>query len=106
MNSESPGKILDEFDTELARYESFADKLKALVIEIIKEHGRDVHSVSARVKSRASFTRKISDTNRNYTKLSDITDVCGIRIITYFQDDVDVIAELIIRDRLRGRFCG
>ena len=38
---------------------------------------------------------KLESADRDYGALSDVTDVCGVRITTYFADDVDRIADMI-----------
>ncbi|MEU4661683.1 hypothetical protein AB0F83_08025 [Micromonospora chalcea] len=59
---------------------------------------RQPHSIACRVKSFDSARRKIqSKSSRGYS-FGDITDVLGVRIITYFQDDVDAIASIIERE--------
>ena len=39
----------------------------------------------------------IKKTNK-YKELKDITDLVGIRIITYFEDDIDIIAEIVKKE--------
>lgn len=34
---------------------------------------------------------KIDQPDKTYSALTDITDIAGVRIITYFEDDVDRI---------------
>ncbi len=98
MHNQPREGILEQFDMEAARYEAFALKIRGLIIEILNEQGKDVHSVSHRVKTRASFKSKIFREGKEYTGLADVTDLCGIRIIAYFPDDVDSIAGLIEKE--------
>ena len=53
------------------------------------------HSVVSRIKEEGSLKNKIDKNLRRYTNIEDVTDLCGIRIITYFEDEVDHIAEII-----------
>jgi ppGpp synthetase/RelA/SpoT-type nucleotidyltranferase len=57
-----------------------------------------VHQVTARVKSRSSLERKLSEKPNKYKQLTDITDISGFRVIVYFEDDVDRVAEVIERE--------
>ena len=57
-----------------------------------------MHSVSCRLKAKDSLARKVAANGSKYTCLKDITDVAGVRIITFFQDDVDMIAGIIERE--------
>lgn len=53
-----------------------------------------MHSISGRVKTRQSLQEKIARKGK-YSSLSEITDLMGIRIISYFDDDLSKIANLI-----------
>ena len=75
--------------------QTFADRLCMLVKEILASRNVNVHSISFRVKTRNSLKDKIGREGKSYSTLLDITDTIGIRIITYFADDVDVIAKLV-----------
>ncbi|MES2438858.1 MAG: hypothetical protein V4584_07320 [Verrucomicrobiota bacterium] len=51
--------------------------------------------MTSRVKGRESFAEKLNRKGGKYEKLGDVTDLVGIRIITYLTGDVDRIADLI-----------
>ena len=36
--------------------------------------------------------------DKHYSKLSDVTDICGLRVITYFADDVEKVYQIIKRE--------
>ncbi|WP_375759455.1 GTP pyrophosphokinase family protein [Corallococcus exercitus] len=79
-------------------YERFAKKTNSLIAEIIEASPIGVHSIGFRVKTKESLREKIARPGKDYSKLEDITDLVGIRIITHFAEDVDRIAELIDRE--------
>ena len=54
-----------------------------------------VHSVTLRLKSRASLARKLARPDRTYARLWDVTDLIGLRVITYFEDGVDRVGQLV-----------
>ena len=56
-----------------------------------------IHSVELRMKSRASLAQKLARPDRDYAELWDITDLLGLRVITYFEDAVDRVGELVER---------
>ena len=87
--------LIGQYDSEIENYYTFTDKVKALIIEILNEKQQNVHSVTARVKDRESFYKKIIEPSINYNELSDITDISGVRVVTYFEDEVDIVAEYI-----------
>jgi ppGpp synthetase/RelA/SpoT-type nucleotidyltranferase len=47
------------------------------------------------VKTRESLSQKLKRPDREYDSLDQITDLAGIRIITYFEPDVNQIASII-----------
>lgn len=96
MTRRQTQNILKTFDSEEPLYETWAKKLELLVREILETNKLSVHSVSGRTKNRKSLEKKIESKSRGYyTNLEDITDVVGVRVITYFADDVDRVAESI-----------
>jgi ppGpp synthetase/RelA/SpoT-type nucleotidyltranferase len=62
------------------------------------EHRLQVHSTTSRVKSRDSYKRKLQLKGDRYRDISDVTDLAGIRIITYFSDQVDQVAQIVKRE--------
>jgi ppGpp synthetase/RelA/SpoT-type nucleotidyltranferase len=96
MTRRQTQKLLERFDQESPRYQFWVKKLELLVKEILDSNGLTVHSVSGRPKERKSLEKKIESKGRNhYKSLEDITDLAGVRVITYFSDDVDRVARLI-----------
>jgi ppGpp synthetase/RelA/SpoT-type nucleotidyltranferase len=87
--------ILGAYDNNYDLYKTFATKLEHLIIEILEDKNINYHSVTSRVKTRDSFCNKLDKSTDKYKCFSDITDVAGARIITYFEDDVDRVANII-----------
>jgi len=65
-----------------------------LIIKLIKQKKIPFQNVTSRLKEETSFLNKCC--NSKYTDpISQITDLCGVRIIGYTSTDVDAIAKLI-----------
>ncbi|MEH7031541.1 hypothetical protein V7054_05105, partial [Priestia megaterium] len=92
-------KILEEYESKKVIYLEYEQKIKDLIEALIKEEGVIIHAIESRVKGKDSLSKKIKKKQDKYTNLNEITDTLGLRIITYFEDDVDKIAGL-----LRGQF--
>lgn len=75
-------------------YADFTTQMQQIVSVMLQKGGIRVQSVMARVKSPASLQQKILSRNK-YSQLEDITDLCGLRIITYFESDVEQIGTLL-----------
>lgn len=90
--------LLEEYDAHVpllrAQGEALAASVRAL---LAAEPALKIHSVSWRLKSRESLARKLARPDRNYRQLWMLTDLIGIRVITYFAEGVDRIGELIER---------
>ena len=86
--------ILEDFDENKDRYESFAKSIRSLLSSLILNEGINVHTISSRVKGRESLENKIKG-KESYNDIDDITDIVGLRIITHYADEVDMIAKII-----------
>lgn len=86
--------ILDSFDEKKDRYESFAKSIRSLLNSLILNEGINIHTISSRVKGRESLENKIKNKG-SYNEIDDITDIVGLRIITHYADEVDLIAKII-----------
>ncbi len=89
--------ILENYDNEKANYESYAISLERLLCELLSSQNMKVHSITSRVKDRKSLAEKI-ESKDSYSCLTDITDIAGVRIITHYADDVDLIAKIIEKE--------
>lgn len=70
------------------------------VHEIIKKNidaiGINVSLIEARTKSVESFCEKIARDGKSYASpIEDMTDLSGCRIITYYNDELDAVEEMI-----------
>ncbi|MBR6903485.1 MAG: hypothetical protein IKN32_01385 [Bacteroidales bacterium] len=86
--------ILDEYREKLPVFR----KLKEVVLKQLRDRlsGNNIglSGVEGRVKTEKSLTGKLELKGHKYRTLDDITDIVGVRVITYFNDEVDVISAL------------
>ncbi|SDK34474.1 ppGpp synthetase catalytic domain-containing protein (RelA/SpoT-type nucleotidyltranferase) [Catalinimonas alkaloidigena] len=90
--------IAIKFIENKANYEVLAGKVEGLLRELIMDEGINVHHITSRVKEVDKLKEKLKRKNNKYKALEDITDLAGVRIITYFEDDVDKIANIIEKE--------
>lgn len=95
MLTEDHKRILAGFEAQKPQLEGCRQKVTVLLEEILSEAGKRVHSVTSRVKSSSKLEEKIQRSGKSYNDLSEVTDQLGFRIITYYEDEVDVVAALI-----------
>lgn len=75
-------------------YLACAETIERLIKILLKESNAPYHSIESRIKTEESFLDKCM--NEKYQDpISEITDVCGLRIITYTNQDVDTIRSII-----------
>src|SRR5260370_11120562 len=77
---------------------AFCGRTKSLIEASLEEANIRYQSVQFRVKTKKKLETKYLDPKKNYKALSDITDLAGLRVITYYEDDVDRVAEVINRE--------
>ncbi|HWR38708.1 MAG TPA: hypothetical protein VN611_04345 [Patescibacteria group bacterium] len=99
MDAKSTGlKIMEQFREQSELYREFTARVEDLLSVLLEENGIRIHSIASRVKDNQSLEKKVDKNSGKYTELKDITDIAGVRIITYFDDDVDQVAEVIERE--------
>jgi putative GTP pyrophosphokinase len=80
---------------------AFGDYLESLLTILLENGSIRIHRIDSRVKGKNSTQLKLARPSKEPgaarpRSLDTITDLLGLRIITYFTDDVDRVAELII----------
>jgi ppGpp synthetase/RelA/SpoT-type nucleotidyltranferase len=90
--------ILSEFDAKADLFLRITAKAALLIEELLVAEQIAVHSVTYRTKQRKSLVKKLSKPGRSYKSIRDVTDIVGIRIITYFEDDVDRVSAVLERE--------
>jgi putative GTP pyrophosphokinase len=81
----------------------FGPSMEGLLRILVNQAGITPHSIGHRVKDRESVERKIAKRARADYTLDSLTDVLGLRVITYFDQEVDRVAEVIEREFLVDR---
>jgi len=89
--------LTNEYKNQLKKYEDFKLKIEVLLRELLIQNGLNYHKIESRIKGVNRLDEKIHRKNDKYDKLEDITDLVGVRVITYLENEVDSIAA-IIRD--------
>ena len=89
--------ILEEYRTQRPVFEKMQETIPARVRALLDEAGIIVASVESRIKEEESLAGKLELKGAKYASLSDITDIFGMRIITFYTDDVDKVASAVDR---------
>jgi Uncharacterized protein conserved in bacteria len=86
--------IVEEYREARPIFEKMQSEVVAKLREALDRNGIIVTAVEARVKTEESLLGKLALKGAKYATLSDITDIVGARIITFYTDDVDRIAAM------------
>ena len=89
--------ILEEYRDTRHIYEKMLDIVKQALVDGLEEMGVYVNAIEARVKTEKSLVGKLELKGSKYNMLSDMTDILGARIITFYTDDVDKVAAMADR---------
>ncbi len=90
-------ELLAQFRENLPVYQKIEQVALQVIQRIIKEQGITINSLEHRVKAEKSLAGKLELKGGKYTSISDITDLFGMRIITFYTDDVDKVAAIVKR---------
>lgn len=89
--------ILEEYRSRLPEYEEISSRASKEIKEMLASAGIIVAAVESRVKTEHSLAGKLELKGAKYSSIADITDIVGLRVITFYIDDVDKVASLIER---------
>ncbi|TPP11184.1 hypothetical protein [Rhizobium glycinendophyticum] len=95
-------RSIEEYTSARHKYVSLCDETRRIIEVSFREEGIPVHIIEGRAKSVDSFSRKArkknSDNGPRYRDpFREITDLSGVRIITYTLKDVDIVCSFIDR---------
>ena len=102
MNSTAPldphaQELLSQYRSLLPIYSELDRVIPEKLKEFFAEAGIIVAAVEHRVKEEGSLAGKLRLKGGKYRDIFDITDLVGIRVITFYIDDVDKVASVLER---------
>lgn len=95
MTKDDLNKILTQYEEKSPLYSSFSFKVEKILRKLCKNFS--IHQIVSRIKTKESLAQKVIKKNK-YENLDDITDILALRIITYFEDDISKIEELLNKE--------
>lgn len=99
MNRTEQKKLLEEYNKKYSQYNSFAKELHSMIEKIMQINAVHVTHVESRAKTCESLKGKLERKGKKYKpKLSEITNLAGIRIIVYSLDDIDIVEKIIKKE--------
>lgn len=90
-------ELLLQYRQLLPVYEQMVKVIPEKLKEFFSEAGIIVAAVEHRVKKENSLAGKLQLKGSKYNSVHDVTDIVGIRVITFYTDDVDKVASVLER---------
>jgi putative GTP pyrophosphokinase len=97
VNSSSTDELAEKYATARPRYEAFTNNIAQLLATLLNSTGIEYLAIEPRTKSIDSFKAKIVRPVKQgkYETIDAVTDLSGVRVIAYYQKDVEAICRLI-----------
>ena len=90
-------ELLTQYHQLLPVYEQMGDLVPGMLRNFFAEAGIIVASVEHRIKTEKSLTGKLQLKGQKYHHINDVTDLVGIRVITFYNDDVGKVTSVLER---------
>lgn len=92
MHSE---QLMEEYHERLAVYERLAQLANEALRHALEAQHLHVTTMEFRVKTEDSLAGKLELKGAKYHSLNDVTDIVGIRVVTFYSADVDKVAAIV-----------
>ena len=89
--------ILQQFKDRLPILQRLDELVYQHLSRVLKEQGIYVNAMEHRVKQEDSLAGKLERKGYKYNDIDNLTDLVGVRIITFYTDDVDKVAAIAKR---------
>ena len=89
--------ILQEYEDNLPRFREVEAQVRETLRRTLQEAGLAVAAIESRVKGHDSLAGKLELKGHKYNSLANLTDILGLRVITFYIDDVDKVASAVAR---------
>ena len=89
--------ILQEYQDNLPRFREIEAQVRDSLKRTFADAGLLVAAIESRIKAYDSLAGKLELKGQKYSSLADITDILGLRVITFYIDDVDKVASAVER---------
>ncbi len=89
--------LLRQYHELYPTLQQLADEASQLLRHALQEQGIYITAMEHRVKTEKSLAGKLELKGAKYKSIDDITDLVGLRVITFYTDEVDKVAAIAKR---------
>lgn len=87
--------ILEEYRENRGTFLELEKVVRDILKKMLRDNNIYVAAIESRVKEEKSLAGKLERKGHKYSFLSDITDIFGARVVTFYLEEVDKIAVLV-----------
>ena len=87
--------LLQQYREQVLALEQLSKIVYDQLRQVLHEQSVELSTIEYRVKTEHSLAGKLERKGDKYASLEDITDLVGLRIITFYTDDVDKVAAIV-----------
>ena len=89
--------LLEQYRSLLPVFGRLAEEIPQRLRSFLADSGIVVAAIEHRIKTETSLEGKLRQKGGKYADIRDVTDILGLRIITFYVDDVDKVASVLER---------
>ncbi len=86
--------LIEQYREKLPLYNKLSAIIEKKIKEKIKSSDIELNAIEVRIKTEKSLTGKLERKGTKYRTILDITDIVGVRIIAFYNEDVDRLASI------------
>ncbi len=90
-------ELMAQFREQLPQLRQLSQQVYDQLRQVFREQSIELNTIEYRVKTESSLAGKLERKGDKYRTLADVTDLVGLRIITFYTDDVDKVAAIVKR---------
>ena len=87
--------LLQQYREQVLALEQLSKIVYDQLRQVLHDQSVELSTIEYRVKTEHSLAGKLERKGDKYASLEDITDLVGLRIITFYTDDVDKVAAIV-----------
>ena len=87
--------LLEQYHQRLPQLKKLEEQVDKILNEALSHQNIALNTLDHRIKTEKSFISKLERKGQKYQDINQITDLLGVRIVTFFTDDVDRVAVFV-----------